>query len=101
LGGGYALSTYSAGAHPQGVTVGEFDGDSQPDLAVANSGGGVSILRGLPAGQFKKGPTDFGAGTGPRSVAVGDFNDDGRPDLAVANAFSGDVSVLLANGNDT
>jgi hypothetical protein len=100
-GGVWATSRHSAGRTPTAVTVGEFDGDSHPDLAVANFGGGVSIFRGLVAGDFKKGATDFAAGTGPRSVAVGDFNDDGRPDLAVANAFSGDVSVLLANGADT
>ena len=32
-------------------------------------------------------------------MAVGDLNGDGRPDLAVANAGSGDVSVLLGNGD--
>jgi hypothetical protein len=34
-------------------------------------------------------------------VAVGDFNDDGKPDLAVANRSSGDVSILLGNGDGT
>ena len=32
---------------------------------------------------------------------MGDFNGDGRPDLAVANFNSGNVSVLLGNGNGT
>ena len=35
----------------------------------------------------------------PLSVAVGDFNGDGKPDLAVANEASGNVSVLLGNGD--
>src|SRR5437867_6797733 len=34
-------------------------------------------------------------------MAVGDVNGDGRPDLAVANVNSGDVSVLLGNGDGT
>ncbi|PYI80266.1 MAG: hypothetical protein DME26_21920, partial [Verrucomicrobia bacterium] len=43
----------------------------------------------------------FRAGSQPVSVAVADFNGDGKPDLVVANQVSGDVSVLLGNGNGT
>ena len=32
---------------------------------------------------------------------AGDFNGDGHTDLAVANTASGDVSVLLGNGEIT
>src|SRR5439155_978693 len=45
--------------------------------------------------------TNFRAGDGPHSVAVGDVNRDGKADLAVANGQSGDVSVLLGNGDGT
>jgi hypothetical protein len=41
----------------------------------------------------------FQAGSYPWAVAAGDFNGDGRADLAVANNSSGNVSVLLNNGN--
>jgi hypothetical protein len=38
--------TYKVGATPQAVAVGDFNGDSFPDLAVANSGDDtVTILR--------------------------------------------------------
>jgi uncharacterized repeat protein (TIGR01451 family) len=43
----------------------------------------------------------FSAGTLPQAVAVGDFNGDNHPDLVVANQLSGNVSVLLGNGNGT
>src|SRR5262245_3250575 len=38
-------------------------------------------------------PADF--------IAVADFNGDGQPDIAVPNPGSGNVSVLLNNGDDT
>lgn len=43
----------------------------------------------------------FGVGFSPSSVAVGDFNGDSLQDLAVANSSSGDVSILLGNGDGT
>src|SRR5207249_3606663 len=44
----------------------------------------------------------FGVGgAGSWSVVVGDFNGDGLSDLATANQDSGNVSVLLGNGNGT
>ena len=46
-------------------------------------------------------PVSYPVGTGPAAVAVGDFNADGTPDLAVTNSGSGDVSILLGNGDGT
>ncbi len=37
----------------------------------------------------------------PAWVAVGDFNRDGKPDMATANYNTGDISVLLGNGDGT
>ncbi len=46
---------------------------------------------------------NYGAGNEPSSVAIGDLNGDAKPDLVVANANfgSGNVSVLLGNGDGT
>jgi hypothetical protein len=44
---------------------------------------------------------DLPAGTAPWSVATGDMDGDNHVDLAVANFDSGNVSVLLGNGNGT
>ena len=46
-------------------------------------------------------PVDYTTGTLPFANATADFNGDGNLDLAVANYNSGNVSVLLGNGNGT
>jgi VCBS repeat-containing protein len=84
----------SAGNSPVSVATGDFNGDDDPDLAVANRfSSDVSVLLGGPGGGFT-GPTDFAAGS-PYVVAVGDFNRDGDPDLVVADHVAGDLSVLV------
>src|SRR6266700_3502923 len=95
-----AAASVLAGFFPFSVAVGNFNGDSDPDLAVANTGSGdVSVLLGGPGGSFGA-ATNFSVGNfaSPVSVAGGDFNGDGRRDLAVANQSPDTVSVLLGSG---
>ena len=91
----------SAGNSPVSVATGDFNGDDDPDLAVANRfSSDVSVLLGGAAGGFT-GPTSFPTGFFSNSVAVGNFNadQDGDPDLAVANAGDGTVSLLLGDAD--
>ena len=46
-------------------------------------------------------PASHPVGSSPLSLAFADFDGDGHPDLATANYGSGDVSVLLGNGDGT
>ncbi len=94
-------SPVGAGIGPQSVAVGDFDGDDMSDLAVANfDSGNVTILLGDGSGGFSQpAGSPVGAGSFPYSVAVGDFNSDDKPDLAVANFSSGNVTILLGDGN--
>jgi len=46
-------------------------------------------------------PVAYPVGTNPLSFVVADFNGDGKPDIAVANRGSGNVSILLGDGNGT
>ena len=52
------------------------------------------------ATEFTK-PTVYHVGGAPNMVVAGDFNGDGKMDLATVNSGSGDVSVLLGNGDGT
>jgi hypothetical protein len=83
------------------VAIGDFNGDGQNDLAVANrDSSNVSILLATGPGTF--GPaTSVAAGTESRFVAIGNFNGDALSDLAVANRISDNVSILLATGPGT
>ena len=84
----------------QSVAVGDFDGDSDNDLAVAN-GNYVSLMMNDGNGSFGI-PVNIPLGTravGAQSVAAGYFDDDENLDLAVTNYLSSNVSVLLGGGD--
>ena len=91
---------YAAGRDPNSMTAGDWNGDGNLDLAVANGhvSGGVSILLGNGNGTFQA-KVDYATGDSPRSVTAGDWNGDKKLDLAVANVgaarLSDDVSILL------
>jgi hypothetical protein len=76
--------------------VADFNGDTKPDLAVADTGY-PTILLGNGDGTLQA-PVMSGY-TGATSVAVGDFNADGNLDLATRNYSS--LSVVLGNGDGT
>nr|WP_284731537.1 FG-GAP-like repeat-containing protein [Planktothrix agardhii] len=90
--------TTSSGS--QSVSIGDFNGDGKPDLAVTNVGNdAASILlnttaTGATTPTFAR-KVEFRTGSDPQSVSIGDINGDGLPDLAVANSFSDTVSILL------
>ncbi|MBU1319944.1 MAG: VCBS repeat-containing protein [candidate division Zixibacteria bacterium] len=87
---------YPVGSNPISVLAADLNGDSIPDLAVANHhSDNVSIL--LNSDSTFQAAINYAAGNGPFSVFAGDLDGDGCKDLAVANAVSDDVSILLNN----
>jgi Calx-beta domain-containing protein/VCBS repeat protein len=95
-----AKQDFVTGTGPVSVSVRDLNGDSKPDLAVANfNSNTVSVLLNTtapgavtPSFAAKQ---DFATGVGPIYVTVGDLNGDGKLDLAVVNLLLNNVSVLL------
>lgn len=95
-------SPITVGTGPDALAVADFNGDGDPDLAVANAGSNnVLVLKGDGTGNFSAFAAASPVGTSPTAMALGDFNKDDAMDLVVANAGSANVSVLLGNGDGT
>jgi len=96
-GGFTQVSSSVVGDTPESTAVGDFNGDGNLDLAVANRfSGSLSILLGDGTGNFSSASSPA-TGASPSSVAAGDFNGDGKLDLAVTNSGDNTVSILLGD----
>jgi hypothetical protein len=85
------------------------NGDSKPDIVVANCGttycpgaeGSVAVLLGNGDGAFRPAVT-YGSGWWTAvSVTIADVNGDGKPDIVVLNAGNYTAGVLLGNVDGT
>ena len=85
-----AAVSYPVAKNPQFVTIGDFNGDGIPDLAIAKGAvlQRLSVLLGNGDGSFQA-PWTFGVGSDPTAAVAADFNLDGKMDIASANSASG------------
>lgn len=91
-------ATFATGLGPAWIATGDFNGDKNLDLAVADKGANtVSILLGNGDGTFRP-KTDIPTGSVPVSIVTGDFNGDGNLDLAVANQGDNTISLFFGDG---
>lgn len=89
--------TYAAGGEPADVSVADFNGDGNQDLAVANElDNTISIYLGDGQGAFTLNDI-IPTASGPVSIDVGDMNNDGYLDLAVSASNSGFVQLIYGD----
>src|SRR6185503_6165428 len=83
---------------PKGIATADFNGDSRPDLDVANTDGTLTMWLGQPQGKFSA-PVHLQTGVEElRGIVAADLTGDGRPDLAVAAPYSGTVYLFINQG---
>ena len=91
--------TFSTGSRsaPYAVAVGDFNNDSQLDIAITHYGNNkLGILLGCINGTFFNQLTySTGDSSHPFHLAIGDFNNDRRLDIIVANSDTDNVGMFF------
>jgi hypothetical protein len=88
-------SPFALAGHPNGIAVGDLDGDGEPDLVVSRRDtGGVSVFLNDGSGGISPSSYFASTGAGARGVIVTDIDGDGFNDALVANQTAGTVSYL-------
>jgi hypothetical protein len=108
-GKGTRLDITGVGQSPQGVVLGDVNGDSYTDIVVVDDAhsatDGVKIFLGNGLGCFGVpaspaptcgtwAPVTLVPGTLPRGIGMGDVTGDGKPDLYVANTVGPGVTLF-------
>jgi FG-GAP-like repeat len=97
-------SATSTCSDPDALVAVDLNGDTKPDIAVACTGGSVSILLSNGNGTFAT-PVSYStiagtAGSGPEAIAAADFDGKNGIDLVIADT-SNTAVFLLNTGNGT
>jgi cysteine-rich repeat protein len=92
-------SVFRGGVQAQSLVAGQFNDDTQLDLATANVGNSsITTFRNDGNNQFSVLRTQGGLQQ-PQAIAAGDFNGDGFDDLAVADLTVTTSQTFLSDNN--
>ena len=96
-------SPFSAGQNPTDIGTGDFNGDGNLDIAIANHGVKlVTVLLGNGKGQFSFAPGSpftVESNPHPHGIAVADFNGDKKLDIAIDSWAENKVLLLFGKGD--
>ena len=94
-------ASYPVGSEAGFVTVADFNGDGNFDVAETDQGNGsegvLRVFRGTGRGTLLK-PTVYKIPDTPGALAAADLNGDQHPDLALVQYATGSVGVLINDG---
>lgn len=95
MGGGQfaAAQAYPVGSYSKSIVAGDFNGDSETDLAVV--GGYMLLLLNEGDGTFSQ-VIKYDGGESPYALAKADFNGDDKLDLVIADRTASEMSVNLS-----
>lgn len=98
---GGTCSVFVSNGVPGDAALADFNGDGRLDVATANVNiTSLSLLFGLPDGNFSLAPNgvELGSGNLGQAIVSADFNGDQHADLAVVTRFH-DIVSLLGDGS--
>src|SRR5437588_7837407 len=96
-------SPFAAGQNCADIATGDFNGDGNLDVAIANHAVKlVTVLLGNGKGQFSfapGAPFSVESNPHPHGIAVADFNGDKKPDIAIDSWSENKVLVIFGKGD--
>ncbi len=94
-------AVYPTGSVPNGIAVGDLNGDGIPDIVTADAGSdSISVLIGNKDGTYQPRQV-YKVGQNPSSVALADIDGDGHLDAIVTNNDDNTVTIWWGKGDGT